>query len=62
MFKKLGFFLFAMGVSASYAMASSTADISECQAECYMALDACVMEFSVPSCVRVNKACLQACG
>lgn len=62
MFKKLGFFLFAMGVSASYAIASSTADISVCQAECYMALDACVMAFKVPECVRVNKACLQACG
>ena len=62
MFKKLGFFLFAMGVSASYAMASSTADISECQSECYMALDACGMGFKVPRCVRVSKECLQRCG
>ncbi|KAB8060641.1 hypothetical protein GCN74_08365 [Janthinobacterium sp. FT14W] len=62
MMKKLGFFLFAMGVSASYAMASSTADITECQSECYMALDACVMEFNVPGCVRINKECLKRCG
>ncbi|PMQ14643.1 hypothetical protein [Janthinobacterium sp. AD80] len=62
MFKKPGFFLFAMGASASYALASSSADISECQSECHMALDTCVLEFKVPACVRVNKACLQACG
>ena len=62
MFKKPGFFLFAMGASASYALAGSSADISECQSECHMALDACVREFKAPDCVRVNKACLQACG
>ncbi len=62
MFKKLGFFLFAMGASASYALASGSADISECQSECYMALDACVMEFNVPGCVRISKECLQRCG
>jgi len=27
-----------------------------------MALDACVMEFKVPECVRANKICLQNCG
>ena len=54
MFKKPGFFLFAMGASASYALASSSADISECQSECHMALDACVREFKAPDCVRVN--------
>ncbi len=63
MFKKLCFFLFAMGVSASYAMAGNDADRLECIGNCNEAFDNCLYNFpnSVAACARINKQCLQRC-
>ncbi|AQR67829.1 hypothetical protein BZG29_05210 [Janthinobacterium sp. LM6] len=61
MFKKLGFFLFAMGVSASYAIAGGE---PECYMQCDDALDQCVIARpgSAGACTKVHQLCYNRCA
>ena len=61
MFKKLGFFLFAMGVSASYAIAGGE---PECYAQCDEGLDQCMTNQpgSPGACRRMHQICYASCA
>ncbi|MCC7600117.1 hypothetical protein IGS61_21705 [Janthinobacterium sp. FW305-129] len=61
MFKKLGFFLFAMGVSASYAMAGD-GDL-ECYLTCDDKLEQCMINHptSPGACTKAHMLCNDRC-
>ena len=61
MFKKLGFFLFAMGVGASYAIAGGGEP--ECYAQCSAEYDQCVENRPQSSavCTRIMSICNKSC-
>ncbi|KAB8047588.1 hypothetical protein GCN78_21960 [Janthinobacterium rivuli] len=61
MFKKLGFFLFAMGVSASYAIAGGG---PECYTQCDEGLEQCMTDHprSPGACTKIHQMCYDRCG
>ena len=61
MFKKLGFFLFAMGVSVSYAIAGGE---PECYAQCDDKLDQCMIDQpnSPAGCTKTHQLCYNRCA
>jgi len=61
--KKLGFFLFAIGMSASYAMANAGSSDPECYGNCNIAMDECVFEYpgSAHVCATFWRTCTARC-
>ncbi|MDN2705513.1 hypothetical protein O3301_24760 [Janthinobacterium sp. SUN211] len=61
MFKKLGFFLFAMGLSASYAIAGG--GDPECYSQCNAELEQCMTSQpgSPGACRRMQQICYASC-
>lgn len=61
MMKKLGFFLFATCLSASYAMAGGGEQA--CYAQCDDNLDQCVLDrpTSVGVCTKIHSICYERC-
>ncbi|PLY46861.1 hypothetical protein CSZ94_02695 [Janthinobacterium sp. ROICE36] len=61
MFKKLGFFLFAMGVSASYAIAGGG---SECYSQCDDNLEQCMIKHPTApgACTKIHQMCYDRCA
>ena len=62
MFKKLGFFLFAMGVSASYAIAGSGEP--ECYSQCNDDLEQCMRDHpgAPGACSKIHRMCYDSCA
>ena len=61
MLKKLGFFLFAMGVSASYAIAGGGEP--ECYSQCDDRLDQCMTDHPTApgACTKIHQMCYDRC-
>ena len=61
MLKKLGFFLFAMGVSASYAIAGGGEP--ECYAQCDDDLEQCMTDHPTApgACTKIHRICMKSC-
>ena len=61
MFKKLGFFLFAMGVSASYAIAGGGEQ--KCYSQCDDRLDQCMTDHPTApgACTKIHQMCYDRC-
>ncbi|HEU4817355.1 hypothetical protein [Janthinobacterium sp.] len=61
MLKKLGFFLFAMGVSASYAMAGGGEP--ECYSQCDDGLEQCMINHPTApgACTKIHQMCYDRC-
>jgi hypothetical protein len=61
MFKKLGFFLFAMGISASYAIAGGGE--TACYSQCDDDLIQCTIDRpkSIGACTKIHQICYKSC-
>lgn len=62
MFKKQGFFLFAMGLSASYAIAGSGEP--ECYSQCNDDLEQCMRDHpgAPGACSKIHQMCYASCA
>nr|WP_314607111.1 hypothetical protein [uncultured Janthinobacterium sp.] len=63
MIKKLAFFLFACGLSAGYAYAATSEDVSQCRSRCDSSYVGCTNSLGgSPICRDLMQHCLERCN